>query len=276
MTSRSDGPENTQHQRPNVSPTEVDNIAIEFDLPLYNFRFRRVAEELAVERIRRQDGAIGLSEALTENCELKTQIEAQQARIEQLERDSLTGVYTRTVGEEKLLELIKEVEGNRRLGVVEQDTPNSFALAIFDGEGMKRINDEFGHQAGDKRIRLIALTAIARFLAENWRTHERRQEPRPDQTKRHGDTIYRLGGDEFVIIVPYNTNHVPKEVIEETIAHRLSQPFGDITVKFGIAHYEPGITDTIEKLKKSAEPKGYSVNRHQLVLFDDSPFAADL
>jgi hypothetical protein len=114
MTSRSDGPENTQHQRPNVSPTEVDNIAIEFDLPLYNFRFRRVAEELAVERIRRQDGAIGLSEALTENCELKTQIEAQQARIEQLERDSLTGVYTRTVGEEKLLELIKEVEGNRR------------------------------------------------------------------------------------------------------------------------------------------------------------------
>lgn len=58
---------------------------------------------------------------------------------------------------------------------------SEFALALFDVDGLKRINTEFGHPAGDDLLR-----AFARALGE---------------TARANDFVARIGGDEFAVLL---------------------------------------------------------------------------
>jgi diguanylate cyclase (GGDEF)-like protein len=94
----------------------------------------------------------------------------------QLERaatvDALTGLYNRRHAMEALT---REVAQARRLG-------HPLAVVMLDLDGLKQINDRWGHQAGDAAIRQVA-GAIRHAL-------------------RTGDVPARLGGDEFVAILP--------------------------------------------------------------------------
>ena len=57
---------------------------------------------------------------------------------------------------------------------------NEFAVAVFDLNGLKQINDTLGHKAGDKYI-LDSVNLIAKYFPH--------------------DDIYRYGGDEFVVVL---------------------------------------------------------------------------
>ena len=57
---------------------------------------------------------------------------------------------------------------------------------MIDLDGLKRINDQHGHGAGDAT--LIALVAILRSALRDL------------------DSLYRAGGDEFVIVSPFTTD----------------------------------------------------------------------
>ena len=70
------------------------------------------------------------------------------------------------------------------------------AVLAVDVDQFKRINDEFGHQAGD-----IALVSVAGALRS---------------VLRGEDELYRIGGDEFAVVIDVNG---PAEVV--TIARRL-------------------------------------------------------
>jgi diguanylate cyclase len=87
-------------------------------------------------------------------------------------RDRLTGLLNRTAYEEKLAE-----EFARWKRYLEPLT-----LAVFDIDHFKRINDTYGHQAGDKALRTIAQLLL-------------------DKT-RETDIIARYGGEEFVMLMP--------------------------------------------------------------------------
>ena len=63
--------------------------------------------------------------------------------------------------------------------IIQNDKHASFAVAVFDINGLKEINDKHGHEAGDKAIRMAADTLSEAFSKEN---------------------CYRIGGDEFVVI----------------------------------------------------------------------------
>lgn len=67
-----------------------------------------------------------------------------------------------------------------------------FGLMLIDVDHFKRINDTFGHQAGDE-----VLTSIAKVLKE---------------CVRPGDFVGRLGGDEFVVILDGLTNETANSV----------------------------------------------------------------
>lgn len=84
-------------------------------------------------------------------------------------RDPLTGAYNRRAGEERLAE---DLARSAREG-------GSLTLAILDADGLKEVNDSFGHAAGD---------ACLRHLADALR-----------RNVREGDWIARWGGDEFVV-----------------------------------------------------------------------------
>ena len=94
------------------------------------------------------------------------EVEERQALIERSERDGLTGLYSRA----KLAEMLSGRYGSLQ----------SCAVIFLDLNGLKEANDNFGHETGDRMIRLVA---------DSLRTLERT-----------GVTPYRYGGDEFLII----------------------------------------------------------------------------
>ncbi|WP_034446783.1 sensor domain-containing diguanylate cyclase [Butyrivibrio sp. AE2032] len=113
-------------------------------------------------------------------------------RLEYLSNvDMLTGVYNRNCMNVNVDELSLKLEFN----------PKPFNVGFFDLNGLKTINDNGGHDQGDK-----LLVYSAALLKEIFA----------------GDKIYRAGGDEFVII-SFDSKKRFEEKIEET-RKRASDP----------------------------------------------------
>jgi diguanylate cyclase (GGDEF)-like protein len=102
-------------------------------------------------------------------------IRAQAARIRMLEHladtDPLTGLFNRRGLAARLAERLAEARRHNEHGVV----------LFADMDGLKRINDRFGHAAGDEAIRMVA---------EGLRCAVRAH-----------DAIGRIGGDEFAVVM---------------------------------------------------------------------------
>ena len=99
-----------------------------------------------------------------------------EAAVEQLTllstQDSLTGLKNRRYFSQRANAQWHEFKRHNR----------AFSLLIIDIDHFKRINDKYGHQAGD-----IVLTKVARTLEDNLR---------------ESDVISRWGGEEFLILLP--------------------------------------------------------------------------
>ncbi|HJU70992.1 MAG TPA: GGDEF domain-containing protein [Paucimonas sp.] len=110
------------------------------------------------------------------------------ALVRQAIRDPLTGVFSRSSGEE-----VGELQFNyaNRNG-----TPLS--VAFIDLDHFKSINDRFGHEAGDK-----VLANMADFVSRNLRS---------------GDALARWGGEEFMLIMP-NTDLMQAEAALTRLQH---------------------------------------------------------
>jgi len=65
---------------------------------------------------------------------------------------------------------------------------------LIDADGFKRINDSFGHDAGDEVLRALS--------------------QRISDSTRAGDDVCRLGGDEFLVICPNTTHEVALQIAE--------------------------------------------------------------
>lgn len=86
-------------------------------------------------------------------------------------KDALTGVKSRYAYVQRQELIDKEIANH---------TIKEFALIVFDINGLKRINDEFGHDVGDKYI-IECVELMKQFFPE--------------------ESLYRFGGDEFVSII---------------------------------------------------------------------------
>ena len=103
----------------------------------------------------------------------KADLQRLHEELVQLSRtDPLTGIANRRYMGERLADL---AQATARYG-----TP--LALAVFDVDRFKEINDRYGHEAGDRV--LVALAGLVTAQA------------------RSTDVAARLGGDEFVIVMP--------------------------------------------------------------------------
>jgi diguanylate cyclase (GGDEF)-like protein len=119
-----------------------------------------------------------------------------------------------------------------------------FALGMFDADGLKTINDTFGHTAGDRILKAIA-DAIRR-------------------TARKSDVIGRYGGDEFVgIYFNADAESMTAQTMATTAELRASPVlFGNQTLEpsfsFGFADY-PGDAETFEDLVAAADARMYAM-----------------
>jgi diguanylate cyclase (GGDEF)-like protein len=142
--------------------------------------------------------------------------------------DPLTDLHNRRFGEERLKEEIARAERNG----------DPLAVIILDLDHFKRINDQFGHTAGD-----IALKEFSRRLRKAIRAC---------------DVPVRIGGDEFLVILP----DCPREKVD-VILSRLgsievvinSRKFS-ICYSVGRAQYQ--VSDTIKILLGRADKVLYA------------------
>ncbi len=113
----------------------------------------------------------------------------------QATRDSLTGLANRALFFDCLRQdLAKAKRENHKLGVL-----------MLDMDGLKPINDTFGHRAGDGAIKEIA----TRISVET----------------REVDTVARLGGDEFAVVLPAVGDRQYAQVAVQRITERCGLPF---------------------------------------------------
>lgn len=134
----------------------------------------------------------------------------------QAQTDALTGVPNRLGYEQRVAQ---EFARWKRFN-------NPLVLIVCDVDFFKRINDDYGHAAGDK-----ALKTIAKILSNNIR---------------ETDYLARYGGEEFVLVMPGANKDTAKTVgeklrsaVENSGFHFKGEPL-TITMSCGIAEFKEG------------------------------------
>lgn len=127
--------------------------------------------------------------------------------------DALTGIHNRRYFQERL-----KVELDR----AQRDTQD-LAVIMFDIDHFKRINDQYGHAAGD---------LVLRRLCE-----------RITQRLRRTDVFCRLGGEEFMVLCPGSSAEQARLLAMELWQSVRGVPIegvGEVTASFGVAGWRPG------------------------------------
>ncbi|WP_416740433.1 diguanylate cyclase [Pseudomonas sp. NFX71] len=130
--------------------------------------------------------------------------------------DPLTGLPNRAAWSERLDHEISQW----------QQHGNTLLLAMLDLDHFKRINDNYGHLAGDKVLKIIASVLRKRL--------------------RGTDFIARFGGEEFVLLMPGTVPATGAKLLENLRASIEACPFhfkGEpvtITVSMGMTAFKPG------------------------------------
>jgi diguanylate cyclase (GGDEF)-like protein len=136
-------------------------------------------------------------------------------QLEKAQLDDLTGFYRLSLGRAILQ---REIDRCRRSG-------RRLVLVYCDVDGLKRVNDEKGHAAGD-----ALLTDVAKAIRSRLRSY---------------DPVVRVGGDEFVCAIS-ETNEDQVEGMFRGIQASLAKASDRASVSFGLASMQEG--DDLEAL----------------------------
>lgn len=136
------------------------------------------------------------------------------------QRDWLTGLYNRMAVEEKVNNWLKTGKGG--------------TLFVLDVDKFKRINDRYGHIAGDKVLRQIAELLV--------------------KMASRAETVGRIGGDEFIIFTPANRD---QELIEAR-CRQIEQRFRELSTSQFI----------VRRISLTVCGSGYREGDHYQSLFD--------
>jgi diguanylate cyclase len=134
--------------------------------------------------------------------------------------DSLTGCHSRYAYERRLTEEFQRWQRHSQ--------PLTFS--IWDIDLFKRVNDSYGHEAGDRLLR-----GVAALFTEN---------------KRSEDFLARIGGEEFALLLPMTTLEAAASVAEklrrvvEAAAFRHHGKPVQVTMSAGLTDFRVGDTPT--------------------------------
>lgn len=150
--------------------------------------------------------------------------------------DGLTGLPNRILFQDRLSVAMAMARRNA----------TEVAVLYVDLDGFKQINDRFGHEAGDRVLKEVAI--------------------RLRSCVRDTDTVARLGGDEFVILLTNIVGSSDSLQIAKKVTSSLRRLFNlgavahCIGASVGIAHY-PRDGQRYEELVKAADTAMYSVKK---------------
>lgn len=185
-------------------------------------------------KVRFSGRQVGSEEGAPDGCEVIVEdVTTQRASEDHLRHLATTDALTGLANYRRLSEALElEIKRSDR-------TKRAFAVLVFDLDGMKKINDSFGHLAGNRA--LCRLADIFRFSC------------------RSIDTAARYGGDEFAIVLP-ETSVIDAALVGHRICERLANDHEEplLSVSVGSAVYpEDGMT--IETLLQTADRNLYKM-----------------
>ncbi len=183
------------------------------------FNLYTIYQQLQIHRIQRQ---------LTEQIDALSKVEVRTEEAYKLAvLDPLTGLYNRRSGEHRLAE---EISRSRRHG-------RPLTVLLLDLNGLKYVNDKFGHGAGDELIKHFA--------------------ERLNRAVRGSDLAARMGGDEFLVVLPECKPDEVRHVLGRLSGLRMDLGGQTIAVSFsaGWTNYIHG--ELPEELLKRADDALY-------------------
>ena len=149
-----------------------------------------------------------------------------QDRIEFLSfHDQLTGLYNRRYFEEELARL---------------DIPEKMPLCVLiaDVNGLKLINDSFGHKVGDEL--LVKTAKILKKACEN------------------NESVSRIGGDEFIILIPNMVQDEVENLIDRIKKNCEAESVSSVTISLSVGwELKEKIEDDIIEVFNKAEDHMY-------------------
>lgn len=172
-------------------------------------------------------GYIGTSRDISDKKahekEMKKYIEELEHTNRKLDKlatfDMLTGVYNRRKFEQ---DVTLAADKNEKYG-------SPFSIIMFDMDGFKQINDQYGHKMGD--VILQEITAVVKRVL------------------RETDRLFRWGGDEFIILLQEtsikNAFKVAEKVRKTIEAYEFEAENDHLTISLGVGEYLQG--DSIDQ-----------------------------
>lgn len=153
--------------------------------------------------------------------------------------DAMTGVLNKKSGLE-VLEREFELSNNSR---------DNLVICFIDVDGLKIVNDTFGHKEGDKL--LINITKILK------------------ESIRKTDFVIRMGGDEFLVVFPQMTIKEVNNVLERVLVlldeiNNANEKY-NLSISYGFYQYERETKKelTINELIKRADAEMYKMKREK-------------
>ena len=173
-----------------------------------------------------------LARTQKETIMLKEQLQESQKKML---RDPLTSLSNRLAYEERIALEVNRVKRNK----------SPLCLAMWDIDHFKNVNDTYGHDAGDRVLKLLAKIIVTRV--------------------RKVDMFARIGGEEFVLLMPdtgiddaLNLNNQLRASLEHSGFHYKGSPC-PITASVGIAVIDEH--ETPEQLLEKADKALYKSKR---------------
>jgi diguanylate cyclase (GGDEF)-like protein/PAS domain S-box-containing protein len=176
-----------------------------------------------------------------------TQLKKHEEVVERIAyHDILTGLPNRLLVSDRLNQALAQAERSKRM----------LAVCYLDLDGFKPINDQFGHETGDK-----VLIEIAHRMQASVRTN---------------DSVGRLGGDEFVLLLTNLENVEEYQVVLQRVIEAINKPFaldenteGEVTASIGITLF-PSDSSEPDILLRHADQAMYQAKqsgRNRVCLF---------
>ena len=186
---------------------------------------------------------------------LKKELQERKILEDELRRLATTDELTGILNRRRLLEVAKdELDRARRYH-------STFAMALFDVDHFKVINDTYGHEAGDTALRELAKAC--------------------QETLRGQDRLGRLGGEEFLILLVETDEETAMQVaerlryrVEHMPLHTKDGEQFHMTISIGVAGLGENI-QRVEELMSCCDKAMYNAKhqgRNRVVLYSDELF----
>lgn len=121
-----------------------------------------------------------------------------------------------------------------------------FGIAIFDCDGLKKVNDEYGHTKGDEYLRLASGLICQVF---------------------DGCPVYRIGGDEFAVILEGESSKAAETLrdrfqeVSGSINQTTDEPWRQVHTSVGVTHFIAGFDECADDVVRRADKLMYENKR---------------